>query len=119
MCGIPAENLPFHLFGLCLQQPMGLLFNWLICLTCLVFYQKVKQTNFVFLKNCRYFFLTLGISTFFGGLGHLFFYYCGFYGKILPFSLGIVSSFFVAKAMLNPKLLKRSTLQALTFFLYA
>ena len=38
---------------------------------------------------------------FLGGMGHLMFNYWGFYGKYLPWLLGILSVFFVEKAMIS------------------
>ena len=64
---------------------------------------KTKKLNnsFDFFKNWKFFYLVLGIGMFLGGMGHLMFNYWGFYGKYLPWLLGIFSVFFVEKAMIS------------------
>lgn len=101
MCEIPLEKLPFQLFGLCLQEPMGLLLNWAIALVAFTLAYKLRGHRHHFQKNWFIFFIIFGFSTFFGGLGHVFYYYLGFYGKIPAFTLSIIAAFFVGKAMIN------------------
>ena len=47
------------------------------------------------------FFWFFGTGMFLGGIGHLMFNYLGFYGKYLPWLMGIVSIYFVEKAMIS------------------
>lgn len=47
------------------------------------------------------FYLTFAFSTFFGGLGHLFFQYTGIYGKFPSWTFGTLANCFAALGMLN------------------
>lgn len=111
LCGIPAEKLPFEFMGLCLQEPMAMVTNLLIAITCFVIYSKMKITETNFQKNWKWFYFFFGLSTFFSGFGHMFFNYTGFYGKFPTWTLGLISAFYAGKAMISlnvisPKLYK-------------
>lgn len=96
------EIIEFELMGLSLQEPMGLLLNLVISISCFIFIKKVqvvKQGDFAWWW--KYFFLFFGISTFFGGLGHLFYQYTGLYGKIPAWTFGLIANLFSARAMLT------------------
>lgn len=105
ICNIPADKLPFSVGGLCLQEPTALISNLLIALTAFVIYYKYKkektslETNFH--KHWKLFFLYIGLSTFIGGFGHLFYYYTGFYGKFPAWILAFMAAFHVSKAMIS------------------
>mgnify|MGYP006928713518 CR=1 FL=1 len=117
-CDIPVEKLPFMMGGLCLQEPMALITNWIIASVAFVLYYKLRPLSGDFVKNWRFFLISIGLSTFFGGLGHIFFQYTGFYGKIPSWVLGNLAAFFAGKAMISTFLLKQSTNSFLLRLLY-
>lgn len=119
MCNIPADKLPFHLFGLCLQEPMGLILNWVMASIAIIMFVRLKNKNASFQKSWRWFFLTFAISTFFGGLGHVFFIYTGFYGKIMSWIMNFIASFFAGKAMIETGLIRQKAKKNLLNFIVA
>jgi hypothetical protein len=118
LCGIPAEKLPFEFMGLCLQEPMALVTNMVIAIICLVIYSKMKLAETNFQKNWKMFFLFFGISTFFSGFGHMFFYYTGVYGKYPTWTLGLISAFYAGKAMISLNVINSKLYKVLIRFLY-
>jgi hypothetical protein len=97
----------FDFLGLHLQEPMALLFNWIIASFCFYAFNRLgkfkNEANFYW----RLFYLTFGISTVFGGLGHLFFQYAGFPGKYPCWILGCFANAFAAMGMLHLKGISR------------
>lgn len=91
------EKIAFELFGMDLLEPMSLVTNWIITITCLVFVFKLRKENDSFSQFWTLFFLIFALSTFTGGLSHVFFNYTGQYGKLIPFSLAIISNYFLEK----------------------
>lgn len=95
------ELIEFDFLGLHLQEPMALLFNWIIASFCFYAFNRLgkfkNEANFYW----RLFYLTFGISTFFGGLGHLFFQYAGFPGKYPCWITGCIANAFAAMGMLH------------------
>jgi hypothetical protein len=63
------------------------------------------------------FYLTFGISTIFGGLGHLLFYYFDVYGKFPCWAFGFVAAFHAGKAMISNKMISETRQKRLTYFL--
>ncbi len=94
------EKIAFTFLGLELLEPMALIFNWIIAGFCFFAFIKLNKYSCEANKYWRLFYLTFGFSTFFGGLGHLFFNYFGFYGKYPSWILGSVSNGFVGMGML-------------------
>src|SRR5690554_7028356 len=101
LCDIPLEKLPFNLFGLCLQEPMALVTNMMIAITCFVIYFRFNPVENSFQKHWKMFYLLFGLSTFFSGFGHMFFNYTGVYGKFPTWTLGLFSAFHAGKAMIS------------------
>lgn len=97
------DKIQFELFGLHLQEPMALILNWIIAGFCLFAFNKLgkfrNEANFYW----RLFYITFGLSTFFGGLGHLFFNYWGFFGKYPSWIFGCLANGFAAMAMFHFK----------------
>ncbi len=116
-CGIAADKLPFDFFGLCLQEPMALITNWLIATTAFILFFRLKAVNNLFQKHWKYFYLAFGLSTFFGGLGHLFFFYFGIPGKFPCWFFGILAAYHAGKAMISNPLLSAELKSRLTFAL--
>lgn len=94
------EVIHYDLFGLHLQEPNSLIYNWLVAVLCFVWFLKLTPNN-EFVKNWRYFFLTFSITCFFAGFAHSLFGYFGIYGKMPHWVGGIISGYFVGKAMLS------------------
>lgn len=90
----------FDLFGLTLQEPMALITNWIMAFFCLYSYSVIKKSTEINLVYWKWFFLIFSISTFFGGLGHLFFQQLGVEGKFLNWITGAISGIYLGKAML-------------------
>ncbi|PWH86890.1 DUF6962 family protein [Brumimicrobium oceani] len=118
-CDIPADKLPFEFMGLCLQEPMAMVTNLLIAITCFIIFSKMKIVETNFQKNWKMFFLIFGLSTFFSGFGHVFFQYTGYYGKFPTWTLGLVSAFFAGKAMISLNVIRPKLYKAMIRFLYA
>jgi len=116
-CGIPLEKIPFEMFGLCLQEPMALVTNWLIATTAFILYFRMKKPQNQFQKHWKLFYITFGISTFFGGLGHLFFNYFDVYGKFPCWFFGVIAAYHAGKAMISNALMSKDAQLRLTFFL--
>ncbi|PKR80403.1 hypothetical protein CW751_10055 [Brumimicrobium salinarum] len=108
-CNIPAEKLPFDFMGLCLQEPMALVTNMLIAITCFVIFYKFNPVENKFQKHWKLFYLLFGLSTFFSGFGHMFFNYSGIYGKFPTWILGLISAFHAGKAMISLNVISPKT----------
>lgn len=117
ICAISPDKLPFQLFGLCLQEPMALITNWLIAFTSIFLFTRIKTPINLFQKHWKMFYLLFGISTFFGGLGHLLFYYFEVYGKFPCWVTGVIAAFHAGKAMISNKLISEQRQKRLTNFL--
>ncbi len=79
---------------------MALVTNWLIAGFCFFAFFRLLERNEEEVNWWRRFFLILGISTFLGGLGHLFFYYFDKPGKFPNWIIGICAGYFAGNAML-------------------
>lgn len=97
------EIIYFKLFGLHLQEPMALITNWLISSFCFFAFFKLRKFKSDANYYWRMFYLSFGVSTFFGGLGHIFFQYTGMYGKFPSWTFGTLSNCFAALGMLSFK----------------
>jgi hypothetical protein len=95
------EIIDFSFFGLSLQEPMAIVTNWLISGFSFYAYFKLRNQKDAFQKSFSIFYLILGISMIFGGLGHAFYQYTGIVGKYPAWILGIVAGFFAGKAILK------------------
>jgi hypothetical protein len=117
ICSIAPEKLPFQIFGYCLQEPMALVTNWLIATTAIFLYFRLKNPLNSFQKHWKMFYLTFGISTFFGGLGHLLFFYFDVFGKFPCWIFGFIAAFHAGKAMISNKMINERQQRRLTYFL--
>lgn len=91
----------FTFLGLDLMEPMALITNWMIASFCFFAAFRLKDSSDKTIRLFKAFYLCLGISTFFGGLGHLFFQYTGLYGKLPSWIFGILAGIFAGKAVLE------------------
>jgi hypothetical protein len=96
----PFEIIHFSIGGLKLQEPGALITNWLISIFCIVVFFKTNWSDSYSSKSFKNFYLLLGISTFFGGLGHLFYQYFGIYGKFPCWITGIIAGLFIGEGVL-------------------
>lgn len=94
------NKIEFNLGGLELQEPMALITNWLIAFFCFYAFSQIKKSEKPSVNAFRSFYLVLGVSMIFGGLGHLFFKYLGFYGKYPSWILGTLAGYYVARGLL-------------------
>lgn len=94
------EIIYFSAFGLNLQEPMALVFNWLMAIICFIAFFSLKNEKSEEIKYWKLFFLFFGLSTFIGGFGHVFFQYFDVYGKFPHWIGGVISAYFAGKAML-------------------
>ena len=103
LIGKDFDKIEFSLFGFELLEPNAFIGDSIILIVALLTASKTKKlsNSLEFFKNWKYFYLIFGIGMFLGGIGHLLFNYWGFYGKYLPWLLGICSVFFVEKAMIS------------------
>ncbi|MFA7274209.1 MAG: hypothetical protein WC044_10080 [Crocinitomicaceae bacterium] len=95
------EIIHFDLFNLHLQEPIALLTNWLIASFSFFAFFQLKRYQTIFENYWKTFYLILGISMIFGGLGHLFFHYAGIYGKFPSWTLGVTAGIFSSFAMIS------------------
>lgn len=85
--------------GFIIMEPMAIIWNWLITIFSFVAYWKLSKTSPNEHKDWNIFFLILGISAFFGALGHGLYHYWGLAGKIIPWSLAIISIYFAERGV--------------------
>ena len=95
------EIIEFSWMGLRLQEPMALVTNWLIAAFAFYAYFDLRFSQNGFTQLFSRFFLFLGISTFCGGLGHIFFQYLGIYGKFPAWTFGVMAGYFSISAMVS------------------
>lgn len=117
-CELPVEKLPFRMFGLCLQEPMALVTNWIIAITALIIYIKFKPVQNEFQRHWKLFYLTFGLSTFFAGLGHVFFNYTFVYGKFPTWILGTFTAYHASKAMISLGVISPILKKRLNYLIY-
>ena len=119
VCNIPLERLPFSMFGLCLQEPMALITNWIIAITAFVLYFRLRSAVSAFQVSWRRFYFFFGLSTFFSGFGHVLFNYFDVYGKYPTWILGLIAAYHAGKAMISLNVIDRSSHRMFNWLLYA
>ena len=95
-----SDKIAFNLFGLHLLEPMALITNWIMSAFSLFAYLKLKNTAIHDVVYWKKFFFWFAISTFFGGIGHLFFNYFDILGKFPNWITGVLSGYFAGKAII-------------------
>jgi hypothetical protein len=102
------DKIAFELFGLHLLEPMALITNWLMAFFSVYAYFKLSNTATEELKFWKKFYFWFAISTFFGGLGHVFFNYFDIPGKFPNWISAIIAGYFAGKAIIENEInLKR------------
>lgn len=113
----PFEIINFDFLGFHLQEPMALVTNGFTFVFSFYAAFKLRKSEKTIFKLFFWFYLLLGISTFFGALGHLFFQYAGLYGKIPSWITAVLAALFGGMAMLQFK--QTSTFKTISLiFLY-
>ncbi len=116
ICGMREfEVIHYDFLGLHLQEPIALLYNWLVAILCLFWFLKLKPVNESVI-NWRYFFLVFSITSLFAGLAHSLYYYTGIYGKMPHWIGGIIAGYFAGKGMVA-LMVKSKASRYLTLFL--
>ena len=87
-------NISYYWNELRLEQPMNLIMNWLIALACIICFRKLRgRSSDIYTRWWSRFFLLMGISAFFGGLGHLLSFYSAYPLKTISWCFAAVSIF--------------------------
>lgn len=101
--GSDFPKIEFELFGLDLLEPNAVIGDTIILVMALYFAHKIanikRKTSFNNLW--AWFYLFFGFSFFIGGLGHALFNYTGIPGKYPSWYLGMISSYFLERAMIS------------------
>jgi len=92
------DKIEFVFLGMNLLEPMAMVTNLFVIFVCVYGYKMSKHKN---TKYWNLFFALFALASFFGGLSHLFWNYWGFYGKILPWLLGVAATSFLTYAMVR------------------
>ena len=103
LIGNDFNKIEFSFLGLELLEPNAFIGDLIILITALFLVSKLRKfdLSIPFFKYWTYFFLFFGFGMFLGGVGHLMFNYFGFYGKYIPWLMGIWAVYFVEKAMIS------------------
>lgn len=106
------------MFGLCLQEPMALITNWLIAFTAFFIFFRFKPVITDFDRHWKKFYLYFGMSTLLAGLGHLFFNYTEVFGKYPTWIFGTVAAYHAGSAMISLNVISEKLEEILKYTLY-
>jgi hypothetical protein len=103
MIGADLPPNDFMLFGLALTDPTDFIYDTIMGIISLYFAYKILPIKFENkFSNAWYrFFFIFGLATIFSGLGHLFYNYHQFYGKLIGWLLIPLSIFWIEIAMIE------------------
>jgi hypothetical protein len=103
LIGSDYPKIELSLFCLDLMEPNAMLGDLVLCFLSLFFAFKVSRIPIksTFFIAWKWFFVLFGVGFFWGGLGHLMYNYWGVAGKYPSWYLGIISVFFVERAMIS------------------
>ena len=103
LIGRDFDKIEISILGFELLEPNAFIGDTIILIIALIIAFKIKKfkQQDLFFKNWIIFFWLFGVGMFLGGIGHLMFNYMGFNGKYLPWLSGILSIYFVEKAMIS------------------
>jgi hypothetical protein len=103
LIGSDFEKLHFQFAGLELVEPNAILGNSLIFVLSSYFALKTGrlQESHAYFRYWKYFFTIFGASFLLGGLAHGFYLYFGVYGKAPSWFGGILSTYFLERALLS------------------
>lgn len=95
------EVIEFNWWGLNLQEPMALITNWCLALFSFYAFFQLEKDRSQFQNLWKLFYLVLGTSMFFGGLGHVFYQYTGIPGKFASWTFGVLAGICASFAMIT------------------
>jgi len=95
------EIIEFKINGLVLQEPMALITNWMMSFFSIFAFINLKKSENTERNYWKQFFFWFAITSFFGGLGHLFFQQLGIPGKFPNWSSSIIAALYAGLAMLT------------------
>jgi hypothetical protein len=95
------DLIEFNWMGLSLQEPMALITNWILASFSFFAFSRLEKGVSRFQDLWKMFYLILGISMLFGGLGHFFFQYSGIPGKFPSWTLGVIAGVYASFAMIS------------------
>ncbi len=103
MIGEDFPKIQWDIFDLQLLEPNAMIGDIVLFAMSLFFAAQIRKMNRTqpFFKYWRLFFVWFGWSFILGGCGHLFYNYTGLWGKYPSWILGMVSTFYLAKAMIS------------------
>lgn len=103
MIGADFEKIEFVLFGLNLVEPMGIITDFIMGGLSVYFGMRIRKlgNNHPFYQYWFGFFFVFGIGAILGGLGHGFFKYWDWPGKLPTWTCGIISVYFLEQAMIS------------------
>ena len=101
--GTDFDKIEIQMFGLNLVEPNAFIGDFILGVFAIYLATKSHQLNshMPFFKNWKLFFVTLGTSFFFGGIGHSMFLYFGVYGKYSGWLLSIISVSYLEAAIFS------------------
>lgn len=109
----------FLLFGLDLTDPTDFIYDMILGIFALYFASRISKFSIMndFFSNWKKFFFFFGIATLLSALGHLFYNYFHYYGKLPGWVVIPVAIYWIELAMLsahnNPKIVKKAKLISL------
>jgi len=109
--GSDFDKIEWEFLGMNLLEPNALIGDLLLFIIAMMFYAQLrKESTNLFVNYWSRFYLTFAISFIIGGFGHVFFNYTHIAGRIPPWYLGILTSFWIEQAMIllwpQPKIRK-------------
>jgi hypothetical protein len=103
LIGQDFEKIQIELFGIIIQEPNGVISDFLMSFVSIslgiFLIQKNKRSEFE--KWWIYFFILYGVSAFLGACGHGLYYYFGVFGKFPNWITGIPIIYFIELAMIS------------------
>lgn len=109
--GSDFDKIEWEFLGMNLLEPNALIGDLLLCFIAIMFFTLIrKETSNLFVRYWSRFYLTFAISFVIGGFGHVLFNYTHIAGRIPPWYLGIITSFWIEQSMIllwpQPKIRK-------------
>jgi hypothetical protein len=92
------DKIEFNLFGYALLEPMAMITNVIVVVSCLFAFSRMKHAKLIY---WRIFLILFALASFFGGLSHLFWNYWEFSGKITPWFFGVLATSTLTYAMVD------------------
>lgn len=103
LVGQDFDKIQFEFNGLILSEPNVFLTDMLMVLVCIIAVVKLKyfRDKSIVLSYWYKFFVIYGISSFLGGLGHLFYEHLSIWGKIPSWITAVYSIFLIEMAIIK------------------